>query len=278
MTLLTGRIAVFCAAVICLSLLGSSAQTATNSPPQGQTSSTPQTPIPAPGALLKPLLAEDVYQHVEIFKGKPAVRLLPAMDALRGLLGVDCSHCHTPIDWANESKPTKEKARTHFRMIGYINHNYFADKNGATCWTCHRGNAKPAAWQRDEARVQRVAALMHVPDDAGSKPAEQVFKNIRSLKGVPAGRFPIIMSMFSESLGVECSHCHNQSDFSSDEKPTKVKARKMLTMVTATLREYYGGSGPIGCYTCHQAKVKPEVEAGKPTEAVFVPPAPSPAQ
>jgi hypothetical protein len=230
----------------------------------------PQAPPPAqPPAALKPLMAEDVYQQVEIFKGKPATRLLPAMDALRGLLGVDCAHCHTPYDWANESKPEKQKARTHFKMIGFINHNYFADKNGATCWTCHRAHARPQAWQRTDASIQHTASMMSIPAESAAKPAEEVFMNIQSMKGVPANRFPIIMTMFSESLGVECSHCHVKNDFASDDKPEKVKARKMLGMVQGTLREFYGGSGPVGCYTCHQGKVKPESEAGKPTDAVF---------
>jgi hypothetical protein len=29
-------------------------------------------------------------------------------------------------------------------------------------------------------------------------------------------------------------------------------------MVHNVLHDYYGGNGPIGCYGCHQGKVKPE--------------------
>src|SRR5215472_4352732 len=121
-----------------------------STPPPGSAAA-PQTSAPA----LKPLLAEDVYQHVEIFKGKPAGVLIPAMNALRGLLGVECTYCHTQYDWANDSKPTKLKARRHFEMIRFINHNYFADRNGATCWTCHRGRPVPAGFQRDDQAITR---------------------------------------------------------------------------------------------------------------------------
>ena len=77
------------------------------------------------------------------------------------------------------------------------------------------------------------------------------------------------MTLFSTSLGVDCKHCHAE-DFSSDEKPEKVKARKMLGMVSGgILREFYGGNGPVSCFTCHQGKVKPESESGKPTDATF---------
>jgi hypothetical protein len=224
----------------------------------------PQPPAPA----LKPLLAEDVYQHVEIFKGKPAGVLIPAMNALRGLLGVECTYCHTQYDWANDSKPAKLKARRHFEMIRFINHNYFADRNGATCWTCHGGHPVPAGFQRDEQAIARAAGMIKIPDDSKQKPAEDVFMNIQVLKGVPADRFPLIMSMFSASLGVDCRHCHAE-DFSSDEKPEKLKARKMLGMARGILQEFYGGQGPVGCFTCHQGKVKPESESGKPTDAIF---------
>ena len=42
-----------------------------------------------------------------------------------------------------------------------------------------------------------------------NQPAESVFKNIKILKGVPAGRLVNIMNMgFGRSLGVSCGFCH----------------------------------------------------------------------
>ena len=42
-----------------------------------------------------------------------------------------------------------------------------------------------------------------------TQPAESVFKNIKILKGVPAGRLVNIMNMgFGRSLGVSCGFCH----------------------------------------------------------------------
>src|SRR3954469_5216401 len=105
--------------VIVLCALGISAasqspQVAANNPPATTQSAGAQVER-------KRLLAEDVFKNVEIFKGKDAARLIPAMDALRGLLGVDCTHCHTQFDWANESKSTKQKARQHFKLIEMVN-------------------------------------------------------------------------------------------------------------------------------------------------------------
>src|SRR5258705_13116266 len=42
-----------------------------------------------------------------------------------------------------------------------------------------------------------------------NKPAEEVFKNIQMLKGMPAARLLRVMEMgYARSLGVNCTHCH----------------------------------------------------------------------
>src|SRR6185436_14816702 len=55
------------------------------------------------------------------------------------------------------------------------------------------------------------AAAMVLRSIAGheNEPAEQVFKNIKILQGIPAGRLVNIMNMgFGRSLGVSCGFCH----------------------------------------------------------------------
>src|SRR5215470_18575551 len=54
-----------------------------------------------------------------------------------------------------------------------------------------------------------------------NEPAEKVFKNIQMpwMKTTPAGRLIAIMNFgYSRSLGVACTHCHVEGDFSSDDK------------------------------------------------------------
>jgi hypothetical protein len=64
-----------------------------------------------------------------------------------------------------------------------------------------------------------------------AEPAEQVFKNIQSMKGVPAGRPLMVMNRgYSRALGVACTHCHVEQDFSSDDKRPKRAAREMMAM------------------------------------------------
>ena len=94
--------------------------------------------------------------------------------------------------------------------------------------------------------------------DASSKPAEEVYKNIQILKGLPAERLPVVMGLFAQSLNVKCSYCHVDGDFASDSKPTKQTARKMYEMVKAENRDSFGGADAVSCWMCHRGSVKPE--------------------
>ena len=97
-------------------------------------------------------------------------------------------------------------------------------------------------------------------------PAEQVFKNIQWLKGVPAGRFLSIMNRgYSHALGVTCTHCHVETDFASDEKRPKRAAREMAAMhrmINTRLHEMQNLEQPpdkrfINCWTCHRGAIDP---------------------
>jgi hypothetical protein len=203
-----------------------------------------------------PVRAEDVYKNIETFKGKPATQVLLAMNAIRGNLGVSCTYCHTQYEWDKNEKPAKDRTRMMFKMLGYIEGTYFDHKNKVTCWTCHRGHPdqpKPA-----EAAPQEAEKYIHLSPDDEKKPAQEVFHNIQSFKGLPAGRMPMIMNFFSQSLGVKCTHCHVQDQWEKDDVEAKKTARKMMSMVSDVIHQYYGKGGPISCSGCHQGKVKPE--------------------
>lgn len=95
------------------------------------------------------------------------------------------------------------------------------------------------------------------PSPAGQaeKPAEQVYKNIQVMKGVPASRLMPGMTRLTQFLGVECVHCHVPNSFEKDDKPAKQTARKMFQMVrtiSTTLN-----TNRVTCYTCHRAQPKP---------------------
>jgi len=196
--------------------------------------------------------AEQVYKNIEIFKGVPASRLMPGMQRLTQFLGVECVHCHVPNQFDKDDKPTKQNARKMFRMVRLVSQELKTDR--VTCYTCHRGKPQPEpppdSWQPTEEQRKQAAQ--------DTRPAEQVYKNIQSLKGVPAGRWMIIMNMFSKSLGVDCTHCHVPDAYEKDDKPTKQMARKMLRLTGSIYREIYQSQmSPINCYTCHRGQIQP---------------------
>ena len=87
--------------------------------------------------------------------------------------------------------------------------------------------------------------------------AEEVYKNIQVLKGVPADQVPVTMRLVATSLGVQCSFCHVQGANDKDDKPEKQTARRMMQMVLATNREHFNGRTAITCFTCHRGNQGP---------------------
>jgi hypothetical protein len=87
--------------------------------------------------------AGEYYKNVQILKDMPAPNLMAVMKYFCGALFVRCEHCHVVGEWSRDDKPEKQTARKMLNMVGVIDGQFFAEKQGPTCWTCHRGNAKP---------------------------------------------------------------------------------------------------------------------------------------
>ena len=77
----------------------------------------------------------------------------------------------------------------------------------------------------------------------GPKPkiAEDAYKNITTLKGIPAEQLIPTMQFISASLGVECDFCHVEHAFEKDDKKPKMIARKMIVMMTAINKDNFEG-------------------------------------
>ena len=95
------------------------------------------------------------------------------------------------------------------------------------------------------------------------KPAEEVFKNIQVLKGVPAGRLLNIMERgYTRALGVRCDYCHVPGEWEKDDKETKLTARDMVRMnatINAELKKIKTlvDNPAVNCSTCHRGQPKP---------------------
>lgn len=70
------------------------------------------------------------------------------MQRVRQALGVQCNHCHVggPADRAKDDLPTKTMARNMMKMVSSLNASLggTAAEPKVTCFTCHRGELKPA--------------------------------------------------------------------------------------------------------------------------------------
>jgi len=97
------------------------------------------------------------------------------------------------------------------------------------------------------------------PAAAQDRPAEQAFKNIQILKGMPESQLTSVMHFMRTSLGVRCDYCHiaENGKYGLDDKPAKQTARRMIQMVFDINREKYGGKPVVTCNTCHQGHTLP---------------------
>jgi len=108
-------------------------------------------------------------------------------------------------------------------------------------------------------------AVVYGQTAPGPKPvmAEEVFKNVQVLKGVPVNQFMGTMGIFSAALGLSCEDCHTASDtgwdaYAVDTNPKKRTARRMVTMMTEINRANFEGKPVVTCYTCHKGHAIPE--------------------
>src|SRR5919109_1571134 len=82
--------------------------------------------------------------------------------------------------------------------------------------------------------------------------AEEVFKNIQILKGIPVDEFMDTMGMFASALALNCIDCHTPDSVGSwdnfaKETPLKQTSRKMLLMVNAINRDNFNGVRAVTC-------------------------------
>jgi photosynthetic reaction center cytochrome c subunit len=101
-----------------------------------------------------------------------------------------------------------------------------------------------------------MPSLEPLPPSSREKRAEQQYKNIQVLGGIPADRLQSIMESFSAALGVNCTYCHIKGQEEKDDKQAKQIARKMIRL-TLDVNKQIGGLGRVTCYTCHRGQPRP---------------------
>ncbi len=120
------------------------------------------------------------------------------------------------------------------------------------------------------AQAQAPAAAPQSSAPGAAPLAEQQYKNIKVLKGIPADQVIPAMEFITASLGVECEFCHVRREhggmaFDQDEKKPKQIARKMIEMMNAINKDNFEGHREVTCYSCHHGAAHP---VGTPLVAV----------
>lgn len=122
-----------------------------------------------------------------------------------------------------------------------------------------------------------AAAERWTPPKPGEK-AEEHFKNIKALKGIPADELIPAMRFMAASLGVGCEFCHVEHHPEADDKKQKRTARKMIAMTLAIDHDSFDGKLAVTCMSCHRGTARPvAVPAVATGEERREEPAPTPA-
>jgi photosynthetic reaction center cytochrome c subunit len=202
---------------------------------------------------------------------------------------------------------TKRVARRMLQMVMHINSDWkqhvAVNGTGVTCFTCHRGNPVPAniwfdtvafdtsansnrvmgekAGQNAPATMVGLTALPNDPFRPFLAGDEQV--RIQSTEPLPGeNRSSIkqaewtygLMMHISQSLGVNCTHCHNSRSMGvwSASPLARTQAWYGIRMVRDLNKNYLeplaplfpperlgpGGDGPkLNCATCHNGAYRP---------------------
>ena len=248
------------------------------------------------------------YQNVKVLGDLSVDEFNYTMAALTAWVAPEaqgCNYCHNPENMASDAVYTKVVARKMLQMTRNINSNWttHVQGTGVTCYTCHRGNAVPKyVWNETPDRFadrtsirgqkfgqntpgQSSVAFASLPYDpftpyllkANEIRLQGVTPDRISPRSVPIasaeGTYGLMMHM-SNSLGVNCSYCHNANNFQSwsQSRPQRAVAWYGIRMVRDININYVNAVGyampanrlgPLGdpykvnCTTCHQGVNKP---------------------
>ncbi|HSG88004.1 MAG TPA: photosynthetic reaction center cytochrome PufC [Pseudomonadales bacterium] len=261
-------------------------------------------PAPEPPAPDIPGLPSN-WENVEVLNGLNTLEMNRIMTAMSKWVGEEnnCNYCHVAGNFAADDKYQKVVSRRMLQMTQHINSTWtdHVAETGVTCYTCHRGNNVPEnIWWQDpgpetvaqfsgnrkgqNAPGKVASAYSTLPYDPFS-PYLVDDTNIRlqSTVALPGdheasiasteGTYALMMHM-SDSLGVNCTFCHNTRAFGEWEQSTPQRvtswygirmARDLNNSFLNPLQGVYPEHrlGPLGdapkanCATCHQGVNKP---------------------
>jgi photosynthetic reaction center cytochrome c subunit len=253
--------------------------------------------------------ASAVYQNVKVLGHLSVAEFSRHMAAITEWVSPQegCAYCHNVQNFADDGKYTKVVARRMVQMTQHLNADWkpHVGTTGVTCYTCHRGNPVPAqVWYAPAGRKyaenslmgdlagQNIGALSvgysSLPNDPftpyllqdlpirvnGNQALKFTGQQANLATTKQAEHTYGLMAHMSNSLGVNCTFCHNTRAFQSwsEAPPQRVTAWHGIRMardlnvaymepLTATFpanrKGVKGDVAKVNCGTCHQGVNKP---------------------
>jgi photosynthetic reaction center cytochrome c subunit len=248
--------------------------------------------------------AKDVFKNVQVLGDLSVGVFTRHMIAISAWVAPveSCNYCHVEGDLASDAKYQKVVARRMIQMTQAINTQWkpHVANTGVTCYTCHRGQHIPSeVWftaspqdkksdfignrngQNTPAPTAGLTAMIEDPQSVYLKKAANV--RVAAKTALPQGKGETIqhtedtyalMMRLSQSLGVNCTYCHNTRSFGAwgESSPRRLTAWHGIRMVRELNTNYMepltgtfppARRGPMGdvakldCGTCHQGAYKP---------------------
>jgi len=259
------------------------------------------TPMPEPGGPL----SSTVFKNVQVVGDTSVAEFTRLLVSLTAWVAPEqgCTYCHKAgEDFSSDGLYTKVVARRMLQMTRKINTDWktHVAETGVTCYTCHRGQPVPAnvwfapaadrhaagmlgsrAGQNTPATSVALASLPYDPFTPFLSQANEIrvightplaTDNRKSTKQTEY-TYGLMMHM-SQSLGVNCTYCHNTRSFAEWDGSTPQRATawygiRMTREVNNQYLDSLAGTfpanrlGPTGdvpkvnCATCHQGAFKP---------------------
>jgi outer membrane protein OmpA-like peptidoglycan-associated protein len=267
-----------------------------------------QIPPPEPSDPYDPdiPMATEVNENVQVLTDLNALEFARLMQALSTWVAPvqGCEYCHNTENLASDEKYTKIVSRSMLQMTRDINTNWKSHvaNTGVTCWTCHRGQNVPsdiwftapepktpsagisgnkAGQNTAGVKINGNSSLPFDPLTPFLEADNQI--GVQGMTVLPSGNrrsikqtewtYALMMYM-SNSLGVNCTYCHQTRAMGRWEEstPQRVTAWHGIRMVRdinnnylVPLKPLYPAErlGPTGdapktaCATCHKGAFKP---------------------
>jgi outer membrane lipoprotein-sorting protein len=93
----------------------------------------------------KPPMADEVFKNIQVLRGLTVDQFMGTMGFIAAALSMNCSECHDTSSTAGfaSDNPRKQMARRMILMVDAFNKANFGGKREVTCYSCHRGDARP---------------------------------------------------------------------------------------------------------------------------------------